>query len=139
MIQSIHHIGIFTNDPQALITFYTEKLGFSQQATKTVSSAIMEPVFGLAATCSLTKLVLNVIVIEIISPEHGTLKEMGQNTSGYNHWGLQVPEKARYCQALEKKGIHVIRIEKNGGYVAFIKDPDGNLIEIYEAKEGIKK
>ena len=139
MNHSIHHMGIFSNNPQGLIGFYTEKLGFSQHATKMVSRSIMEPVFGLSSPCSLTKLTLDGIVIEIISPENGQLKKGGQNTSGYNHWGLGVPDKERYCQSLEKQGIPVIRIEKNGGYVAFIKDPDGNLIEIYEAKEGIKK
>jgi catechol 2,3-dioxygenase-like lactoylglutathione lyase family enzyme len=53
-------------------------------------------------------------------------------SSGYNHWGLGVEDKESYIIRLEKMGVPLLRLEGNGKFIYFIKDPEGNLIEIYE-------
>lgn len=49
---------------------------------------------------------------------------------GYNHWGLRVNNRVAFCRSLKKKRVKVIEITRNNRKVYFIKDPDGNLIEM---------
>lgn len=129
-----HHIGIFTNNPAELIGFYTEKLGFKQGITKIVPEKIMAPIFGLSSAFSLTKLTSGRMTIEVLCPENYRLKEKDGDSAGYNHWCLGVDDKEAFCNGLERRGVHIIRVENNGRHICFIKDPDGNLIELYEER-----
>jgi len=129
-----HHIGIFTNNPEDMILFYTEKLGFERGVKKIVPEAIMVPIFGLSSSCSLTKLTSGHMTIEVLCPEGSELKEGKGYSAGYNHWGLGVQDKEAFCNELQRRGVHIIRVENNGRYICFIKDPDGNLIELYEER-----
>ncbi|NIM90799.1 MAG: hypothetical protein GTO17_07615 [Candidatus Aminicenantes bacterium] len=132
MIPSCHHIGLFTNDPKSLIKFYTEKLGFDEEATKIVSAELMDKIFGIKSPCTLTKLKLGQIVLEVIAPQGLNLKPRDFDVSGYNHWALGVADKERFCQELKQKGVAVLEVEREDRKIFFVKDLEGNLIEIYE-------
>jgi len=129
-----HHIGIFTNNPEDLIGFYTEKLDFKRGITKIVPETIMAPIFGLSSAFSLTKLTSGRMVIEVLCPEDFRLKEREGDLVGYNHLGLGVEDKEAFCNDLTRRGVRIISVENNGRYICFIKDPDGNLIELYEER-----
>jgi len=45
---------------------------------------------------------------------------------------LGVRDKLAYCAVLEEKGIPFIKVGKEDRFLFFVRDPDGNLIEIYE-------
>ena len=51
---------------------------------------------------------------------------------GFNHFGLWVEDKARFCRRLAAEGVEVIEAPYKDRFVYFIKDPDGNRIEIFE-------
>ncbi|MGA1841740.1 MAG: VOC family protein [bacterium] len=138
MINSIYHIGIFTNNPKELTRFYTEKIGFQKEATKIIPETLMRDIFNISTPCKLTKLKYDRVVIEIISPQDYKLRKRESDITGYNHWSLGVEDKEFFCQELIKRDVPVLKIENKGRFVCFIKDPDGNLIEIYEAREGIQ-
>ena len=138
MINSIHHIGIITNNPQELIRFYTEKIGFKKEATKIVPETLMRDIFNISSPCKLTKLKYGQVAIEIISPQDCKLSQKESSIKGYNHWSLGVADKKAFCQELIKRDVPVMNIENKGRFVCFIKDPDENLIEIYEVREGIQ-
>ena len=133
MIPSCHHLGIFTNNPKSLIKFYTEKLGFNEEATKLVSAELMDRIFGIPAPCTLTKLKLGQGVLEVIAPQGLNLKRRDLDVSGYNHWALGVADKEKFCQELKQKRVAVLELEREDRRIFFVKDPDGNLIEIYES------
>ena len=133
MIPSCHHLGIFTNNPQTLIRFYTEKLGFDQGATKLVSGELMDRIFGIPSPCTLTKLKLGQSVLEVIAPQNLNVKRRDFDVSGYNHWALGVADKKKFCQKLKQKGVAVLEVEREDRKIFFVKDPEGNLIEIYES------
>jgi len=133
MTPSCHHLGIFTNNPSSLIKFYKEKLGFEEGGTKLVSRDLMEKIFGIPSSCSLTKLRLGQSVLEIISPQSLNLKRKEYDISGYNHWALEVADKEKFCQELRQKGVVVLEVEREDRRIFFVKDPEGNLIEIYES------
>jgi len=127
-----HHIGICTSSPRELINFYTEKLGFREGETKHLSRDLMEEIFGIPFPASLTKLEYGQAVLELISPEGLEIGERDFNISGYNHWGFAVEDKVEFCRKLREQGVEVIKVESKGRPIFFIKDPEGNLIEIYE-------
>jgi len=129
---SCHHLGIFTNNSQDLIQFYTEKLGFQEGETKLISRDLMEQIFGIPSPCTLTKLKLGQSVLEIISPQNLKLKARGPHISGYNHWALEVSDKEKFSQDLRQKGVIVLEVERGGRKIFFIRDPEGNLIEVYQ-------
>ena len=70
--------------------------------------------------------------MEIFVPSTGKLTSRVPSTQGYNHWGLSVGDKELFVRELERKGVQVLRLESNGRFIYFIRDPEGNLIEIYE-------
>jgi catechol 2,3-dioxygenase-like lactoylglutathione lyase family enzyme len=138
MINSIHHVGIFTNNPLNLIEFYTEKIGFETESTKMVPENLMKEIFSISTECKLTKLKYGLIILEIISSENIEFRQKNDDVSGLNHWSLGVKDKDGFCRELTNKGVDIIRIENKGRFICFVKDPDGNLIEIYEMREGIQ-
>ena len=138
MVDSIHHVGIFTNNPLKLIKFYTEKIGFKTETTKMVSETLMKEIFSISTECKLTRLKYGQIILEIFSPENIKLRQKEEDASGYNHWSLAVEDKDAFCQELINQGVSIIKAEHKGQFICFIKDPDGNLIEIYEMREGIQ-
>jgi catechol 2,3-dioxygenase-like lactoylglutathione lyase family enzyme len=129
---SCDHIGLFSQNPEVLVLFYTEKMGFERQGSKPVSKEWMAQIFGLSVACRLIKLRFGSAVVEIFVPESGSLDEKITPSQGYNHWGLGVSDKESFVRELESKGIPVLKLESNGRFVYFVKDPEGNLIEIYE-------
>ncbi|MGA1796915.1 MAG: VOC family protein [bacterium] len=135
MTAHIHHIGIMTNNPRNMEAFYVEKLGFQAGATTRVPETLIEVVFGFSSPCSLTKLSRGRVIVEIISPEGIVLSGQEVSASGYNHWGFAVEDREDFCRQLTSKGVEVISAAKNGRFVNFVKDPDGNLIEIYQFRE----
>ncbi len=128
-----HHIGLFADDPQRLISFYTEKIGFLRGETKALSQDLMEKIFGVPSPATLTKLKLDQVILEIISVENKRLKESPCGISGYNHWGFGVEDKDALSQRLKEKGIPLLEYQREGRTILFIKDPEENLIEIYQA------
>lgn len=132
MIPTCHHLGVFTSNPQNLIKFYTEKLGFEEGETKLVSEDLMEKIFGIRSTCTLTKLRLGQSILEIITPQNLNLKRRESDISGYNHWALGVTDKNKFSQELRQKGVNILQVEREGRKIFFVEDPEGNLIEIYE-------
>ena len=129
---SCDHVGLFSQNPKKLIPFYTEKMGFEQIGTKTISKEWMTQIFGMPAACQLVKLRYGFAVVEIFVPQAGGLNDRITPSVGYNHWGLGVEDKEAYVDRLEKKGVPVLKLEGTGKFIYFIKDPEGNLIEIYE-------
>ena len=129
---SCDHIGLFSQNPEVLVPFYTEKLGFELQGSKSISKEWMTRIFGMPAACQLIKLRFGSAVVEIFVPESGNLDNKITPSQGYNHWGLGVADKESFVRDLESKGIPVLKLEGSGRFIYFVKDPEENLIEIYE-------
>ena len=129
---SCDHIGLFSQNPEVLVPFYTEKLGFEIQGSKSISKEWMTRIFGMPAACQLIKLRFGSAVVEIFVPESGNLDNKITPSQGYNHWGLGVADKESFVRDLESKGIPVLKLEGSGRFIYFVKDPEENLIEIYE-------
>ena len=71
-------------------------------------------------------------VNDLAKTESGNLDNKITPSQGYNHWGLGVADKESFVRDLESKGIPVLKLEGSGRFIYFVKDPEENLIEIYE-------
>lgn len=129
-----HHIGIFAEDPQLLIKFYTQGFGFVEEGTRILSPELTEKIFGIKDECRLTKLTQDHAVIEIFAPLHSAPVRDRNRSAGYNHWALEVEDKEAFIQILEEKNVPVRKIDNQGRQIYFVSDPEGNLIEIYESR-----
>jgi catechol 2,3-dioxygenase-like lactoylglutathione lyase family enzyme len=134
MNMDCHHIGLFTKDPQRLIQYYTQKLGFVEGGARVLSPELTEQIFGIRDECRLIKLTQDQAAIEIFTPLHSDLVDSSPRTAGYNHWALEVEDKEAYVQLLEERDVPVTKIDHQGRKLYFISDPEGNRIELYEPK-----
>ena len=127
-----HHIAIFTNNPKRLLSFYTRVMGFIRLKESVAEMPIMKRIFGISAVCRLFKLQKADMMLEIICAEDKDLKPGQRDQTGYSHWAYCVRDKSRFSKRLKKKGVHVITVMRGEYPIYFIKDPDGNLIEIQQ-------
>jgi catechol 2,3-dioxygenase-like lactoylglutathione lyase family enzyme len=128
-----NHIGLITRRPQTIINYYTSVLGFEQGESRTLSRDMMEAIFGIQAEGKMTKLHFGKVVLEVFSSD-GDLRNKDILGCGYNHWGLSVDDKEAFINDKEAAGAFVSRIKYNDRFIYFLKDPDGNLIEVFENK-----
>lgn len=134
LIRSCDHIGIFTNHYKGLVNFYTLKLGFVKEKEERLTKSIMQSVFGVASEGKFTRLVSGDMRMEIFSLVGVHLRKKDNRSIGYNHWSACVTDKKKFLDGLKRKGVKIISIKRNDHFVFFVKDPDGNRIEVKECK-----
>ena len=134
LIRSCDHIGIFTNHYQRLVSFYIRKMGFEKEKEERLSKSVMQSVFGIASEGKFTRLVSGDMKMEIFSLVGGHLRKKDNQTIGYNHWSACITDKKKFLSGLNGKGVKIITIKRNDHFVFFVKDPDGNRIEVKDCK-----
>ncbi len=121
------HIGILTGDADRLEEFYITKLGFQKEKDVVLSGPITETLFGVDAEVRFIRLFRGDFKLEIFQP---TSEIKSGSGAGFHHFGLVVGDKDEFLVMMAERDVPVIRIDRDGNPVYFIKDPDGNLIEI---------
>lgn len=132
-----NHIGIFTGHHKRLLDFYLPVLGFKKEYQTILPKEVMYPIFGIPYECHMVKIIGGGIALEIFWLDDYKLKSEGRWMSGYNHFGLEVKDRDRFIKRLKTRfKAKIIKVDRGGRFVYFIRDPDGNLIEV---KEALKK
>jgi catechol 2,3-dioxygenase-like lactoylglutathione lyase family enzyme len=132
------HIGLFTNDADRLIRFYQQALGFEVEKDEIVPAAVMRPIFGIADACRLVKLtpsdkvVHAAVKLEIFQLSRLKVSRRKNAAAGYNHWGLKVRRRAALLRRFRRLHVPLIEVPRSSHFIYFIRDPDGNRIEIRE-------
>lgn len=111
-----------------------QKLGFTKEKEEKLSRSLMQSVFGVASEGKFTRLVSGDMRMEIFGLIGGHLQKKDNRTIGYNHWSACVTDKKKFLSGLKRKGVKIISIKRNDHLVSFVKDPDGNRIEVKECK-----
>jgi catechol 2,3-dioxygenase-like lactoylglutathione lyase family enzyme len=109
-------------------------LGFEEGETRLLPADLVDQIFSIPSPCYLIKLSRGSLILEIFSLTGIDTQERKSATVGYNHWGMGVEDKLQFVKDLKQKGVPVMEIEHSGRMIYFVKDPEGNLIEIYEVK-----
>ncbi|HDT11596.1 MAG TPA: VOC family protein [bacterium] len=127
-----NHIGLITRNLEAMINYYISVLGFKKGESRVLSRELMKAIFGITAEGKMTKLHYGKVVLEIFSCEEG-LQDKNILICGYNHWGLSVDDKETFIREKQAAGAFVKKIKYKDRFIYFIKDPEGNLIEVFES------
>ena len=140
MKPACHHLGLFVHDLERMTRFYVQRLGFSLDRDYTVEKEMMQKIFALNSACRIRYLNLRGFGMELFCFYEIKLNRLQPKQPGLNHWTLLVEDKDKFCRDLEKKRIKIIKIPKPHGFTYFIRDPEGNLIEVksHELKDNTK-
>ena len=115
-----HHIAVATPNLERLVAFYTGVLGF--------------PVVGHIGD-GITFVDIGGTRLELIEKPEIT-QPQEENRKGPMHIAFEVDDVQRTCQDLAQKGVqfHIpAREARPGIWVAFFRDPDGNVLELFRA------
>ncbi|MFH1776575.1 MAG: VOC family protein [Candidatus Omnitrophota bacterium] len=126
------HNGIVTANPDKMLRFYKQQLGFKEVSRVIITQKIMKQIFSFPYECEMIKLRQGDSYLELFCAKEKYVTKKNTNTLGYNHWGYFVEDKHKFCRKLEKRGISFIKVKRDKGMAYFIKDPDSNRIEIME-------
>ncbi len=129
-LERCDHVGLLTNDCERLADFYTSVLKFKKEKEEILPQSVARPIFGLLSDFIFIRLISGNMKLELFQPISLRLLKHRSRNAGLNHWGYCVVDRKRFTKALKRKKIPVIEIKRNAHIVYFIKDPDGNLIEI---------
>jgi len=130
------HLGLFTGDIDGLASFYGRAFGFTVEKDDVLPLSLARSIFGIKSACRFVKLTAvdraggTAVALELFQPLDMKLEDRQGTAAGYNHWGLRVGDRAGVARSLRNRGVPVIEVDRKGHSVYFVKDPDGNLIEL---------
>ena len=142
-ITGIHHVGISTLDLDRLVAFYLDTFGFEQIAEFDWEPGFSDVDAALAldgSRGSMAMLRLGDIHLELfefsnplpqpVDPAHSV------TDIGINHLCLLVDDVSALFLRLEEQGIPVHSTPRDigDGPFAYGRDPDGNVVELWEAR-----
>jgi catechol 2,3-dioxygenase-like lactoylglutathione lyase family enzyme len=121
-------VRYIVDDVDAAITFYRERLGFTE---------VMHPDPAFAI---LSRGDLRLVVVSPVGPGHrgGGSRPMPDGTKqapgGWNRFMLEVGDLAGTAESLRKQGVHFRNeiVTGVGGKQVMIEDPAGNPVELFE-------
>lgn len=130
MIRQLAHVCFFTDQVEAMIDFYTRQLGLSIKFTMKTKE---DETFGYYFECgqsTFIELFDQTLAVKEWGGEVGKLA----NRAHYQHLCFEVTDLGNFRQRLLASGLAVTEITEGKDYSrqAWIKDPDGNAIELME-------
>jgi catechol 2,3-dioxygenase-like lactoylglutathione lyase family enzyme len=130
VIRKLAHINFVTNDLEKIIDFYVNKLGMKVKFT--LDNKEGKP-FGYYFTCGDTTFLEFFDQKMAAEVWGGSVQELNIGTR-YKHFCLEVTGLEEFCKTLKERGVEVtdIKLGMDNSYQAWIKDPDGNEIELME-------
>lgn len=141
-IKSLSHVGITVSNFESAVKFYSETFGFKLISEQILNKEQVNELYSLYELKD-TTIRLGFLrapkggVIEIFE-FHPSLpaKNIIWNKPGLTHFTLDVKNVNKWYHSLEKKGIYFYSEPQNtdGTEWVFMKDPDGNLIELIDLK-----
>ncbi|EMA69872.1 glyoxalase/bleomycin resistance protein/dioxygenase [Halorubrum aidingense JCM 13560] len=133
-----HHVGITVSDLDRAVDFYTETFGLEVVAEFAVGGeAFAEAVDVAGAEAEFAHLDAGDAIVELVAYEPAGEKtpDPELNRPGATHLGLSVDDVDDFYTTLDE-GVETLsppRTTASGTTVLFVRDPDGNLIEVLDA------
>ncbi len=122
-VKAIDHVGIRVQDAERAIAFY-QQFGF-----ELVWRGGPEPV---AILRNKTGIELNLILNGVAHEARNVLMDLPTKWPGYTHVALQVDSIEDVANELRALGIDITEgpLRLGDGMALFVRDPDGNVIEL---------
>ncbi|GAA0513741.1 Catechol 2,3-dioxygenase [Halorubrum aquaticum] len=133
-----HHVGITVSDLDRAVDFYAEVFGLDVVAEFSVGGeAFADAVDAAGASASFAHLAADGIRLELVEydPEGEPMPERSLDRPGATHLGLGVDDVAAFHDGLadDVETLSEPRTTESGTTILFVRDPDGNLIEVLDA------
>lgn len=129
MFKRIDHVELYTDQPDRMVEFYTDTLGFRVKLRDRVENS------SRGVPINLVYLELGGTVVELISLEGADIAPASQQEHlGYRMIALEVEDMRQAAEYLRGKGAEIVwgpRVRDTYAR-AEIRDPDGNPIELRE-------
>jgi catechol 2,3-dioxygenase-like lactoylglutathione lyase family enzyme len=126
---NVRHYGLACRSEQTADRFYEKFLGLKKSEPKTVPAALGEAFFGLPRDLAVMSYAGDGVSFEVFIQE----REPSAARSP-NHICLEVPNLETFLERCRSMDVPVIRAPRGEQWITFIRDFDGNLFEIKEAK-----
>ncbi len=121
MSARIHHVSLVVADVAAALRFYVDLLGLEVDRSR--------PEMGFdGAWLKVGGQQIHLLQVHNADP----VSERPSHPGRDRHLALQVENLATYLQRLERAGVDFTR-SRSGRQAAFVRDPDGNGLELIEA------
>lgn len=134
-----HHYSITVSDLEKHLEFYRDTLGFDEVYETELDSERFAEVVGVEdATADMIFLDGNGILIELFEyhPDGGRIRETPQSSDmiGAHHIAFEVEDADETYEALsdDVEFVNPVTIGGTGAKAAYMYDPDGNVVEIFE-------
>lgn len=141
-VKSFSHVGLTVSNFEKAVKFYSDTFGFKLISEQILGKEQVETLYPLYKLHN-TTVRLGFLrapkggVVEIfefsptISSEHPVW-----NKPGLTHFTLDIKNIKKWYETLSAKGIHFFSEPQvtDGNEWVFLKDPDGNLIELIDLK-----
>lgn len=130
-----HHVGTTVADLDRAVEFYRDSLGFELLAEFTVSGESFATGVGVPnGTGDFAHLDADGVRIELVEydPEGEACTAESVNQRGAKHMGFEVDDVEAFYEALpdDVETVSEPQTTSSGAQILFIRDPEGNLIEI---------
>lgn len=134
---SAHHVGLTVTDLEETLAFYRDVLDLSVADRFSVGGEAFADAVGIeAASADFAHLEADGVRIELVEydPEARGSPAAGLNQPGASHVGLSVDDIETFYENLpdDVPTISEPRTSETGTTILFLRDPEGNLIEILE-------
>ncbi|MFH1327555.1 MAG: VOC family protein [Candidatus Bathyarchaeota archaeon] len=138
MLFTLDHTAITVKDLDRSIHFYSKILSFQLLSRK--KNIVLNVEYALVQVGQSRIEILSPIEGEpsdrnpVESGMEGVASELGRNV-GWNHIALRIDSMEELCKVLKASGVRFVMEPKlmgSGSKIAFITDPDGNLIELIQ-------
>ena len=129
-----NHVGLCVTDLARSRRFYEEVLGFEFERDLAVPDAPSDRLLRVEAPLGATAVYLrrDAFVLELLHfdrPGNPAAVERVMNEPGLTHLSLSVDDMAATCALVEQHGGQVLS-DTNVRAAVFVRDPDGQLIEL---------
>ena len=131
----LNHIGHCVSDIERSERFYVEVFGFTVARAMDVPDRPTDKLLGLPAPLGVRASYLEKegFVLELLRfglGENPKARDRAMNEPGLTHFSFSVDDIAATCAAVVQHGGSVIEDSDLGGLAIFVRDPDGQRIEL---------
>jgi catechol 2,3-dioxygenase-like lactoylglutathione lyase family enzyme len=123
----LKHIAVHSKSKENAIKFYKDLLGFEIAYEFNVQNKIAEKIFEIAEDFKVIMFEQNNLFVEVFVSNN--FKSEGKSI---NHFCIEIKNRQEFLSNCRQKNVNVTSIDRGDRITVFIKDYDGNLIEVKE-------
>ena len=127
-------IGLIVTDIDKVLEFYRDILGFTERRVDTVSLKLGRNLSFSTTECRIHRLYAGEAEIKLIEFDKPPVTDIGtiEEHSGFRYFTLSINSFEDTYQELLSRGVKFLSKPvqvKDGRFLVFLQDPDGNYIE----------